>query len=127
MRRAGLSIGEGILSAFIIMMVVLTLFNLIPSSALAMRKAEMQIRADAIAQRLIEEQRAKPYKSLTLGTVYGPEETHRGVVYKTRVRVLAPTGNKDVLKGLRVRVAWNYQGRDYECTHESWLTHAYLP
>lgn len=121
--RRGFTLAETILSAFVISLVLMALFNIFPSSAMAVKRAEMQLIADSMAERHLEQYRAAPFDSLVVGPAPAvPVEPVRGTDFATTIEVVnVPPSDPDVLKGVRVTVAWTHSGKSHTTTHEAWL------
>ncbi|MEW6277820.1 MAG: hypothetical protein AB1758_04285 [Candidatus Eremiobacterota bacterium] len=125
---SGFTVAETILSAFVLSVVLMALFNIFPSSAMAARTGELQIRADSIAQGHLERLRARPFGSLAIGPVaLSPaSEKHSGVTFTSEAEVLRldslnPPADPDRLKAARVTVRWTFRGRGYRAVHETWI------
>jgi len=67
--RRGFSLIETIFAASILSIVIMVLFNLYPSSLLAVRRAEHRLEATTLAQSILESKRAMPFSQLTSLTV----------------------------------------------------------
>lgn len=67
--RRGFSLIETIFAASILSIVLMVLFNLYPSSLLAVRRAEHRLEATTLAQSILESKRAMPFSQLTGLTV----------------------------------------------------------
>lgn len=119
----GFSLLETILAAFIISLVTMAVFNIFPTSAMAVKRGEMQLVADSIAQREMEQLRVVPFDSLNLGP--GPAvapETIQGTTFTTSISLVAqPPSDPDVLKVVRVEVSWSHSSKNYTATQEAWL------
>lgn len=64
-QRRGFTLIETIFATFIISVVIVAIFDLFPSSMVAIKRSEMQIEANDIAQSVLEDMRAVPFDSLT--------------------------------------------------------------
>lgn len=62
--RRGFSLIETIFAASILSIVLMVLFNLYPSSLLAVRRAEHRLEATTLAQSILEAKRALPFSQL---------------------------------------------------------------
>lgn len=68
MTRRGFSLIETIFAASILSLVMMVLFNLYPSSLLAVRRAEHRLEATTLAQSILETKRAEPFSVLAAKT-----------------------------------------------------------
>ena len=119
----GFSLLETILAGFVISLVTMAIFNIFPTSSMAAKRGEMQMLADSIATRELEQLRATDFDALILGPgpVVAPE-THYGTTFNAQLRILnEPSSSTDVLKRLQAVVSWNHSNRNYSVTHESWV------
>jgi hypothetical protein len=119
----GFSLLETILAGFIISLITMAVFNIFPTSAMAAKRGEMQLIADSIALRELEQLRAVPFDTLILGP--GPvvtPETQAGTVFSTQIQILdAPPSDPNVLKRVQAVVTWSHSNKNYSVTHEAWL------
>ncbi len=119
----GVSLLETILAGFIISLVTMAVFNIFPTSAMAVKRGEMQLLADAIAERELEQLRVAPFDSLALGP--GPAvapETRYGTTFNTAITISrVPGSDEDVLKRATVVVTWTHSNKNYTSTREAWL------
>lgn len=115
---------ETILSCFILSLLVMTLFNLFPMSAMAVKRTEYRLQADAVAQKWLETYRAKPFDGLVVGSQTLAPEPHDGLSFTPTVDVFVPPASNGAwLRGIRVRVSYTYRDRTYQETHETWVAH----
>lgn len=145
--RRGFTLIETIFSAFIISLVIITIFNLYPSSMVAIKRSEMQIEANAIAQSLLEEMRSVRFSDLlaargagyTPPALPGPDPLppafrpveHEGITFTPQVPVEVfdvPGADPDCagsgepcIVGIRSRVTWSFQSKNYEAVYETWV------
>lgn len=129
-RRRALSLAETIVASCLLGMVTLAVCNLLPSSLLAMRRGEQQMRADQIAQELLVGYSSVPFAALTLGPVAPAPAVQKwdGVDYVSTASVFKIAGTDEQLaKGLRVTVRWTFRKKDYQTTQESWRVHVRTP
>ncbi|HXE73734.1 MAG TPA: hypothetical protein VNO81_13815 [Candidatus Nitrosotenuis sp.] len=124
MRGRGLSLAETILAGFVLSILMIAMFDIFPASAVAVRRAELQLQADAIAQKYLETWRSKDFADLATGPVSPPpeEELYKDVVFRPAVEVFTvPGASADYLKGVRVSVSWQYREKTFQITHEAWI------
>lgn len=119
----GISLLETILAGFIISLVTMSVFNIFPTSAMAVKRGEMQLLADSIADRELEQLRVAPFDSFPLGP--GPAvapESHHGTTFNTVITIGQVTGSdENVLKRATVVVSWTHSNKNYTSTREAWL------
>ena len=110
MRRRGFSLLETVFSSALLAAVMLMLFNLYPSSALAVRRSQNQLQADQIGESLLAEQQALPFTQLrSTAPDELPDVTQGGTVYKRQVEVFTIAGSDpELLKGVRGIVTWEW-------------------
>ncbi|MBI3929145.1 MAG: type II secretion system protein [Armatimonadetes bacterium] len=119
-RARAFTIAETILATFILSIVMMTLFNIFPTSSMAVKKAEVRLRADNLAQSALEEYRSRGFDSLVLDTIddLGTSEAG-GVRYSTTITTSA--GTNALLKRLVAEVSWEFQGKTEQVRHETWI------
>ena len=124
MRRQGFSLAEVILSTLIISLVMMTVFSLFPSSALAVKKGENRLTAEALAQAGLEECRGLSFEALALDNDFTVGNVTIGnTVFERTRQIFVPPGSPDdkLLKGVRMRIAWTEQGKPVELQAETWI------
>ncbi len=117
----GVSLLELVLSIFILGLVVIFLFNLYPTSILAVRQAEQQLLANTLARSLIAERQARSYDALVVGDHQQLAPiTREGVVFHPVLEVY-PIAGKDpnLVKRLRVTLTWGDPADPKEVSHET--------
>lgn len=129
-RSRGLTLGETIIASCLLGLVMLAVFNLFPASLFAMRQAEQQIRADQLAQEILETTRQKPFEQLIVGRPDpqpAPEEA-AGVRFTPTLEIYQVAGaDPDRIVRLRVSVQWKFRGRDLRVSQETYRTHVRRP
>lgn len=100
------------------------LFELYPSSLMAVRRAEHRLKAVHIAQSILEEKRFAAFSTLSappddMSDVRGDD----GMIYrKTDYQCFdVPGSNPDYLKGIRVTVMWKERDQQYSITQEIYV------
>lgn len=117
--RRGFTLLESIFSFVILSFVLMVLFSLYPSSAAGTRRAEQQMQADALAQSVLEDCRARPFAALTPGPATLPPVEVAGVSYARAVEVVAlPPASPKRLLAVRVLVSWTDRSRKRSVRHE---------
>jgi len=115
MTRRGFSLIENLMAFTLIALVLILLLNLFPSSVATVRKSEQRYEALTLAGNLLEQQAARPFSKLVVGTV---EESEVGA-FKVRTEVRKVDGENEAwLKSIRVTVNWTYQEQVREVTRE---------
>lgn len=122
--RRGLSLMEIIVSMFVLGMVMIALFNLYPTSVLAVRRAEQQILANSVARSIVDRSLAGPYSALEVDTTTDlPAEVREGTTFTPTVAVFdVPGQDVNLIKRLRVTVTWEERGVQKEVVHEVLVT-----
>lgn len=112
------------MAAFILSLVTMAILSIFPSSAMAVKRGEMQLTADSIAERELERLREVPFDSLPLGPRPPiSDEQHQGTKYHLSVEVLKePSSDVKVLKRLVATVTWSHSEKNYSTVHEAWVT-----
>lgn len=122
MRTRGFSTIETIFSAFIVCTVMMAMFNIFPTSSIAIRRADMKTTGNALAQQCLEQYRAMPFEDVQLGPALRRFRDNRGVRFQIAPEVVKePGADPDLLKIVRVEVSWTDGRRDFSVTHEAWL------
>ncbi len=121
--KRGLTLIETIMATFIISLVTMAVFNIFPSSAWTVKRAESELYADSVAMRHLEEQRARPFSELALGSSESlPDESSAGTTFHAHLEIEeVADSSPEVLKALRVRVQWKHSDREYRLTREAWV------
>lgn len=118
-RPVGLSLLETVLSVFIFSLVVLLLFELLPTSLLAVRRAEQRQLAGHLAASLAAERMARPFQGLAEGIEPLDPVTSEGVEFTPTVEVFRlPDFEPERLKGIRVTVTWQERGKTWTVRRE---------
>lgn len=121
--RRGFSLIETILAAFIFSLITMAVFNIFPSSVMAVKRGEMELEADSIAQRILEEHRAKPFDELVLtGPAPLAAETLAGTKFEPFLEIDSVPGSlEESLKAVRVEVRWSHSAKNYSLLREAWI------
>ncbi|MBN9417966.1 MAG: hypothetical protein J0I12_21135 [Candidatus Eremiobacteraeota bacterium] len=124
--RQGLTLMETILATFVVSMVILAILQMLPSSALATKKAECKIQACSLAVSALDAQLARGFTAVAHQQGLDlelPDVSSGGVVYHLTVRVLdTPQPRPTLVKVVRCTVEWNFGGQDFSTTQEAWLS-----
>lgn len=119
----GFSLLETIFSCCVFGFTLMILFNLLPSSMLAVRQAEERLQAENLARSAVEQSRAQAFATLVPGPVYLLDQTLGPVVYHSRLDISALTGaDPKHLLVLRATVNWESRGKSTRLIRESWLS-----
>lgn len=125
--KRGFSLLETVLATFIMSLITMAVFNIFPSSVMAVKRGEVELQADAIAQQILEEHRAKPFEELVIGPAIAlPQVTLGGTVFRPGVRVFevgsgANAANPDHLKAVRATVDWTHSSISHSLAREAWI------
>ena len=124
--RRGLTLVETILATFVISVVLMAILQMLPASALASKKAECKIQANALAASALDTQMARGFTAVAHQQGHDlelPDVDSGGVVYHLTVTVQdAPQPRPTLLKVVRCTVEWNFAGQDFSTTQEAWLS-----
>lgn len=114
-RPRGFTLLESLFSLLLVAMLVMFVYNLLPTSFLATKQAGRETQADAIAESLLEEYRAKPFSDLAPGVVK-PDPVQAGdIVYLPVVRISQPTGKGgNRLRHVEVEVSWEFRKNRFQ-------------
>ena len=115
---------ETILATFLVCLISLALLQLLPSSALAVKRAEARLQSNAIASTAMEAQLARGFRAQQVGqTLVWPDQLHDGIVYHVSLEIfLPPEARAEHLRGVRCRVEWEFAGREYQFVREAVLS-----
>ena len=123
MRKRGLALLESILAAALLAGVMILLFNLYPTAAMAVRQSQDQLTADSIAQSILDELRVATFTSLAVGSTTNRTPIVRGdVTFRPTVQIFATGGDIGIVVGARVTVSYDsVRGKPREVVHELYL------
>jgi len=125
--RRGLSLIEVVVSFAVLLTVSVFIFQLVPSSVLAIRQGEIRLEAINLGRTLLEEHRGLGFSVLKgkVGeTIYAHEHpSGTGVLFKSQVQVRKPDTTADPGRVLDVTVTVRWQFRD---THYDVRTGAFV-
>ncbi|MBI3928496.1 MAG: hypothetical protein HY319_23340 [Armatimonadetes bacterium] len=114
--RRGISLIETLIGISILLLAVVLMMSLLPSSWLAVHRGEQRLVAANLAQSLLEEQRSVPFEELDSGAL--PRVTTAHQVFEPLLEV-EPVPGKPRLKLVRVRVRWEARGRPMEVVRQT--------
>ena len=110
---------ETIFGLFLLSFLIVMVFNLYPSSLLSVRRAEESVQADLLAQSLLDQSTARPFDQLVIGELYQVQQDFKSTRLEATLEVYSvPDAQEELLKRLRVVVAWKARDRDYAVIHE---------
>lgn len=126
MRIRGVTLIETVVAATLLSLGILVALSLLPATHALTNRGRFRIYALSLAQSLIEEQRQRPWGSISsLPYTYSPEPTvmqGTGTVFTPSVEVLAVPGqSSDQLRKVRVTVNWKERTGSQQVQHESTL------
>ena len=117
---------ETILATFVASLVILAILQMLPTSALATKKAECKIQACSLAVSALDAQLARGFTAVAHQQGLDlelPDVSSGGVVYHLTVRVVdTPQPRPTLVKVVRCTVEWNFGGQDFSTTQEAWLS-----
>ena len=122
-QKRGLSIAESLLSVFLVALLAVVLFNLLPTTVLANRQGNEQLQARSLAQSELAEIRARPFPQLTPGLreTNGPIRL-QGNDYHTELLVGTPTnGDPQYMRLLTVTVRWVSNNQNKSLREQIWI------
>lgn len=121
--KRGFSLVETVLATFVLSLITMAVFNIFPSSVMAVKRGEMELEADSLAQQQLEEYRARPFDSLVLGNAPAiPPVTVGDTAFAVSTRVAAvPDSDVDHLKAVVVTVDWTHSAKSHTITREAWI------
>lgn len=129
MRGRGLTLLEVVVSFAVLLTVSVFIFQLVPSSVLAIRQGEIRLEANNLARTLLEQHRALGFSELkgrVNQVIYA--ENHpspSGVTYTSEVRVRpVPSSDQARLLELRVSIDWRYRDTTYNVKTGAYLWNA---
>lgn len=93
-------------------------FNLFPSSSLAVHRSKQELQAASLAQARLEELRSQPFPRLTPGASPLPAVEVDGVKYGRRQEIAR---KNDRLLDLKVTVDWTDARRTHTLTQEAYV------
>jgi prepilin-type N-terminal cleavage/methylation domain-containing protein len=118
----GFSLIEVIMAVTILGLVIMFIFNLYPSSVLAIRHAEHRLRAVNLAQSILEEKRSGPFSALAAATDLKDVTGDDGVIYHPVYEPFIVLGaDPNRLRGIRVTVTWTAQEKQYAISQEAYV------
>ena len=119
----GISIAETLVAIFLLALLILTVFNMFPTTVLANRQGSERLQAVTVAQSALAEARSRPFGNLTIGMVESlPPRTSGGTQFNAELKVLAPNeGDPDRLKVLEVTVTWQARNIERSIQERLWI------
>lgn len=104
--KRGFTLLETTLATALLCGLMLFLFNLYPASTMAIRQSQDQLTADSLAETLLSDYKAAPFRSLTPGRTALAKVVYSGSDYYPESEIYPVGSDPDVLKGVRVTVRW---------------------
>ena len=124
--RRGMTLTETILATFLVSLVIMAVLQMLPTSALASKKAECKIQACSLAAAALDGQMARGFTAVAHQQGLDlelPDQVAGGVIYHLTVTVLdTPQPRPTLVKVVRCQVEWNFGGQDFTTTQEAWLS-----
>jgi prepilin-type N-terminal cleavage/methylation domain-containing protein len=116
--RKGFTLVETVFSLSLIALVIMMVFNLFPSSSMAVHRSKQELHAASLAQARLEELRSQPFPQLLPGASPLPVVELDGVKYARRQEIAR---KNDRLTDLKVTVTWTDGRRDHTLTQEAYV------
>lgn len=116
---------ETILALGLVALVFFAVMEVIPGALFLVRGQERQQAAEDLARSLLEEQSARPWAELPVGSAQElPERTRDGIRYRSRLAVHPVAGQPaELARALRLSVDWEYRGQAHEISRELLVHH----
>lgn len=122
MRPRGFSLVEVVLSFCLLTVVLMLVFNLFPTSAVAIERARMETQANSMAQARLESARLKPFKELTVGSNVSEVVKEGADQFEIVQSVNKVAGeSQDRLVSVKVTVDWEYRKRRHQSIQEAYV------
>ena len=124
MRTRGITLIETVVAATLLSLGIVVALSLLPASHALTNRGRFRVHALSLVQSLIEEQRQRPWSSITtLPHVERPAPrtmAGTGTVFTPLVEVIAVPGQSvDQLRNIRVTVSWKERTGAQQVQHES--------
>jgi type II secretory pathway pseudopilin PulG len=121
-RPRGVSLVELVVTLFVIGIMLILLLNLFPTSMATVKQGERYLQAETLAQSILEQQRARPYKELEVGIYLLDPVRYEGsdLTPTLEVFVIDDVPPEDLL-GLRVTVTWQVRKIKRQIQQEVWV------
>lgn len=122
LRIRGLAVLEGLLTIFLLGLVVAAVVNFLPISNLATDRAGHRLQAQALADSSLERLRALPFSKLSPGSTSTQAEV-AGIQYRITSEIFVVPGHESSrLKGLRCQVEWAERSVQAQLENEVWVS-----
>ena len=114
-----MTLAETVLAIFLSSLLIMALFQLIPGSAWALKRAECRLQAGTLATANLEAQVSRGFQAQVRqqseGPLYFPDQVHDGVVYSSTLLVREVPGIPPAqLREVECRVEWQLGQQRYE-------------
>lgn len=119
----GFTIAESLFAMVILSLIMMAIFYLFPSVAMAQKKAECRIVAASVAQSNLEFFRNK-FDNIVVGpgALKEGEWTQGEVKYVYSVDEFVPGINAKYLRGVRATVMWEFRSQQFQLVEETWVS-----
>ncbi|MEW6277586.1 MAG: hypothetical protein AB1758_03105 [Candidatus Eremiobacterota bacterium] len=125
--RSAMTLAEALLGMFLMLLVVVLVFELYPMALSSVRASGQRIQAEALADSILARWMDRPFDQLVPGPATPlPDTPGRGTVFSSSVEVLLvndPRVNPDRIRSIRVTVAWEDRGVRRQVARQRWRTH----
>lgn len=122
--NSGLSLAEIVITVTLLGFIMMTLFNIFPSSMGAIRHAEHQMIASNLAQSILEEKMAGPFNELSIAPALDPVTGPDNTLYTLHDYTPFTITDTDpqYLMGIRISVSWQERNRSYTMAREIYVS-----
>ena len=112
---------ETVFCISLVAVVLMLIFNLFPTSSIAVHRARQQLQASTMAQSQMEALRSHSFQEFKAGKLAPLKSRVEGVDYTLSSEVYAiPGEDPGRLLGLRATASWSDQGRLHEVSQEAY-------
>ena len=118
--RRAIHLIESLVALAVLSLILVAVFTLMPASILAVKKGEVSLRADTLAQSVLERTRAQSYPGLALDSItVDPPLLQDGVQYTAHLGIYSVDGvASEREKLLRVEVTGSFRSHPFLVRHE---------
>jgi hypothetical protein len=106
----GVSLTEMVLSLFLMLLLIVCIFELYPMAMSSVRSSGQRLQANALADTVLADYMQRDFDTLAVGPATDlPAVNGRGVVFQPSVEIFAVNQggvDPDEMRGIRVRVRW---------------------
>ncbi len=123
MSRRGLSALESVVAIAVLALVIVMLCTLYPMTGISIESSRQRLEAQSLAESTLDQLRGQSFAALGLGQRELTAVTRHGLEYRRQMEVfVVPGRDPEFLRGLEVRVSWNWRGRPQQLSRELWIS-----